>query len=50
MLNITLQLYIRQVIIMPIDVEYTDEFEVWWDTLSEPEQDDVAATVGLLAD
>jgi len=35
---------------MPIDVEYTDEFEVWWDTLSEPEQDDVAATVGLLAD
>ncbi len=35
---------------MPFEVEYTDEFEVWWDTLSEHEQDDVAATVGLLAD
>ena len=35
---------------MPFDVEYTDEFEVWWDTLSEYEQDDVAATVGLLAE
>lgn len=30
------------------DVEYTDEFGSWWDKLSEAEQVDVAATVGLL--
>jgi len=35
---------------MPYQVEYTDEFEDWWDTLSEGEQDDVAATVELLID
>jgi hypothetical protein len=35
---------------MPFEVEYTDEFEAWWDALSEQEQDDVAATVELLAD
>jgi hypothetical protein len=35
---------------MPFEVEYTDEFGDWWDTLSEHEQDDVAATVELLAD
>ena len=35
---------------MPFEVEYTDEFRDWWDTLSEPEQDDVAATVELLED
>ena len=29
-------------------VEYTDEFEYWWDDLDESEQIDVAATVGLL--
>ncbi|MDL5054626.1 type II toxin-antitoxin system RelE/ParE family toxin [Oscillatoria laete-virens NRMC-F 0139] len=29
-------------------VEYTDEFEVWWNGLTESEQDDIAATVGLL--
>lgn len=29
-------------------VEYTDEFETWWRHLSEAEQDDVAAVVGLL--
>ena len=34
---------------MPFEVEYTDEFGDWWDTLSEHEQDDVAATVELLA-
>ena len=32
---------------MPFEVEYTDEFGDWWDTLSEHEQDDVAATVKL---
>ncbi len=31
-------------------VEYTDEFEVWWNGLTESEQDDIAATVGLLAE
>lgn len=29
-------------------VEYTDEFGEWWDSLNESEQDDIAATVGLL--
>jgi hypothetical protein len=29
-------------------VEYTDEFEQWWQTLSEQEQTDLIATVGLL--
>ena len=27
---------------MPWDVEYTDEFEDWWNHLTEAEQDDVA--------
>ena len=30
------------------DVEYTDEFEQWWETLSEGEHIDIAASVGLL--
>ncbi len=30
------------------EVEYVDEFEIWWNGLSEGEQDDVAACVGLL--
>ena len=29
-------------------VEYTDKFGAWWDTLSEEEQIDVKAVVGLL--
>jgi hypothetical protein len=29
-------------------VEYTNEFEEWWDKLTENEQIDVSATVGLL--
>lgn len=33
---------------MSWDVEYTDEFGEWWSSLNEPEQDDIAATVGLL--
>lgn len=33
---------------MKCNVEYTDEFETWWKTLSEDEQEDVAAIVGLL--
>ena len=30
------------------EVEYTDEFEEWWHTLSESEQGKVDARVGLL--
>ena len=33
---------------MPWDVEYTNEFGVWWDTLTETQQDDVTAAVQLL--
>ena len=33
---------------MVYEVEYTDEFGDWWNGLSEPEQESVAATVGLL--
>lgn len=34
---------------MTWEVEYTDEFETWWEyDLSEGEQDEVAAVVGLL--
>jgi hypothetical protein len=32
------------------NVEYTDEFEEWWKTLNEDEQDAVAYTVNLLKD
>ena len=30
------------------EVEYTDEFEEWWNTLSEEEQEDVTAAVYVL--
>lgn len=33
---------------MPCEVEYTDEFEKWWDKLSEGAQAAVAAYVALL--
>lgn len=33
---------------MTWDVEYTDEFDAWWSSLTEAEQESVAATVGLL--
>ncbi len=33
---------------MKWDVEYTGEFEEWWDSLSESEQEDVSASVQLL--
>lgn len=33
---------------MAWDVEYTDEFESWWDDLTEEEQIDIDAVVGLL--
>ncbi|SCZ34255.1 MULTISPECIES: type II toxin-antitoxin system RelE/ParE family toxin [unclassified Pseudomonas] len=35
---------------MKWDVEYTDEFELWWDRLSESEQDSVQVSVMLLGD
>jgi hypothetical protein len=33
---------------MKCNVEYTNEFGSWWDSLSEDEKEDVAAIVGLL--
>lgn len=33
---------------MACDVEYTDEFEAWWETLSEAEQIEIDAVVRLL--
>jgi hypothetical protein len=33
---------------MSWDVEYTNEFRAWWDTLTETQQEDVAASVQLL--
>ena len=33
---------------MSCEVEYSDEFEGWWNALSEEEQDSVAIYVGLL--
>ncbi len=33
---------------MAWEVEYTDEFGAWWDALTEAEQIDMAAAVGLL--
>jgi len=32
------------------EVEFTDEFGDWWRSLTEAQQDDVARSVGLLAD
>jgi hypothetical protein len=33
---------------MAWEVEYTDQFESWWDTLSEDEQDAITAAVEVL--
>lgn len=30
------------------EIEYTDEFETWWNSLSEDEQEEIAAKVDLL--
>ena len=30
------------------EIEYTDEFEEWWNTLDESEQEDVDSYVGML--
>ncbi len=35
---------------MPCEVEFVDEFERWWNSLSEAEQESVASAVGLLAE
>ena len=34
---------------MAWEIEYTDEFGNWWNTLSEKEQNDIVAVVNLLA-
>jgi hypothetical protein len=33
---------------MPWQVEYTDEFGAWWETLGDGAQDDIAAVVAVL--
>ena len=33
---------------MAYEVEFTDEFEAWWDTLTHAEQDSIDHSVGLL--
>lgn len=33
---------------MKWEIEYTDEFGAWWDTLTDEEQDSIAVSVGLL--
>jgi len=33
---------------MAWDVEYTDEFEAWWESLTESEQESVGASIGVL--
>jgi len=33
---------------MEYEVEYTDEFERWWEGLSAEEQEDISAVVGVL--
>lgn len=33
---------------MEYEVEFTDEFEEWWEGLTETEQEDVSAVVGVL--
>jgi hypothetical protein len=33
---------------MAWEVEFTDEFGTWWDTLTENQQDDLRYSVGLL--
>jgi hypothetical protein len=35
---------------MAWDVEYTDEFGTWWNTLKEAQQEDVEASVNLLVE
>ena len=35
---------------MAWEVEFTDEFGAWWKTLTDDQQDDVAHSVGLLAE
>lgn len=35
---------------MQYDVEFTDEFEAWWDSLDEDEQNSINASVKLLID
>jgi hypothetical protein len=36
------------ILLVEWSVEFTDEFEVWWDSLTTEEQEDVRASVGVL--
>ncbi len=36
------------IVFMQWDVEYTDTFGLWWDELTEAEQEDIAVVVELL--
>ncbi len=36
------------IIFIKLEIEYTEEFENWWETLSEVEQESIAVSVGLL--
>ena len=40
--------YWQNIPFMEQEAEYTDEFEIWWDDLNEPEQVNVSAVVQLL--
>ncbi len=40
--------YIGVILIMAYEVEYTDEFEEWWNQLNEDEQATVDAYVKML--
>jgi hypothetical protein len=46
-LDIMLELY-NLSIVMAWEVEYTDEFEVWWSELTEEEQESIDAAVEIL--
>jgi hypothetical protein len=35
---------------MTWEIEYTNEFENWWNTVSEKEQNDIVAVINLLAE
>ncbi len=45
MLRVFLQGYIR---LMKCEIEITDDYEDWWSTLTELEQIDITAIIGLL--
>jgi len=42
--------FIWHTLVVAWEVEFTEEFQRWWDSLSEDEQDDVAVSVRLLVE